>query len=58
MGHDDAVSKVCWRDGRLYSASWDSTVKVCVWICYTPAAIYSKHFVIFSHSLALECIIK
>lgn len=30
MGHDDAVSKICWRDGRLYSASWDSTVKVCI----------------------------
>jgi len=30
MGHDDAVSKICWRDGCLYSASWDSTVKVCV----------------------------
>ncbi|KAM6282415.1 protein FAN isoform 3-T3 [Porphyrio hochstetteri] len=31
MGHDDAVSKICWRDGCLYSASWDSTVKV--WHC-------------------------
>uniref|UniRef100_A0A2K6LBR4 Neutral sphingomyelinase activation associated factor n=1 Tax=Rhinopithecus bieti TaxID=61621 RepID=A0A2K6LBR4_RHIBE len=28
MGHDDAVSKICWHDNRLYSASWDSTVKV------------------------------
>ncbi|MGH0121336.1 UNVERIFIED_CONTAM: hypothetical protein FKN15_032979, partial [Acipenser sinensis] len=28
MGHDDAVSKICWRDNRLYTASWDSTVKV------------------------------
>ncbi|XP_072808031.1 protein FAN isoform X5 [Vicugna pacos] len=28
MGHDDAVSKICWLDSRLYSASWDSTVKV------------------------------
>ncbi|KAF5926276.1 hypothetical protein HPG69_011406 [Diceros bicornis minor] len=26
MGHDDAVSKICWHDNRLYSASWDSTV--------------------------------
>lgn len=28
MGHDDAVSQICWHDDRLYSASWDSTVKV------------------------------
>ncbi|XP_008565172.1 PREDICTED: protein FAN-like [Galeopterus variegatus] len=28
MGHDDAVSKICWHDNRLYTASWDSTVKV------------------------------
>uniref|UniRef100_A0A3Q3NQA1 Neutral sphingomyelinase (N-SMase) activation associated factor n=1 Tax=Labrus bergylta TaxID=56723 RepID=A0A3Q3NQA1_9LABR len=28
MGHDDAVSRVCWFDERLYTASWDSTVKV------------------------------
>ncbi|XP_040597407.1 protein FAN isoform X1 [Mesocricetus auratus] len=28
MGHDDAVSKICWHNNRLYSASWDSTVKV------------------------------
>lgn len=31
MGHDDAVSKLCWHDNRLYTASWDSTVKV--WSC-------------------------
>lgn len=28
MGHDDAVSEMCWFDDRLYTASWDSTVKV------------------------------
>lgn len=28
MGHDDAVSGMCWFDERLYTASWDSTVKV------------------------------
>lgn len=28
MGHDDAVSQMCWFEERLYSASWDSTVKV------------------------------
>uniref|UniRef100_A0A672G2C4 Neutral sphingomyelinase (N-SMase) activation associated factor n=1 Tax=Salarias fasciatus TaxID=181472 RepID=A0A672G2C4_SALFA len=28
MGHDDAVSELCWFDERLYTASWDSTVKV------------------------------
>ncbi|KAM4606320.1 protein FAN isoform 2-T3 [Polymixia lowei] len=28
MGHDDAVSEMCWHDNRLYTASWDSTVKV------------------------------
>uniref|UniRef100_A0A3B4Z7F4 Neutral sphingomyelinase activation associated factor n=1 Tax=Stegastes partitus TaxID=144197 RepID=A0A3B4Z7F4_9TELE len=31
MGHDDAVSDMCWFDDRLYTASWDSTVKV--WQC-------------------------
>uniref|UniRef100_A0A3B4CVZ6 Neutral sphingomyelinase (N-SMase) activation associated factor n=1 Tax=Pygocentrus nattereri TaxID=42514 RepID=A0A3B4CVZ6_PYGNA len=31
MGHDDAVSQVCWRDNQLYTASWDSTIKV--WKC-------------------------
>lgn len=31
MGHDDAVSQVCWREDQLYTASWDSTVKV--WKC-------------------------
>ncbi|KAL1006960.1 hypothetical protein UPYG_G00079710 [Umbra pygmaea] len=31
MGHDDAISKMCWRDNQLYTASWDSTVKV--WQC-------------------------
>ncbi|XP_021111605.1 protein FAN [Heterocephalus glaber] len=28
MGHDDAVSQVRWHGNRLYSASWDATVKV------------------------------
>lgn len=28
MGHDDAVSKMCWFEDKLYTASWDSTVKV------------------------------
>uniref|UniRef100_A0A3Q4AQV8 Uncharacterized protein n=1 Tax=Mola mola TaxID=94237 RepID=A0A3Q4AQV8_MOLML len=27
MGHDDAVSQMCWFDEQLYTASWDSTVK-------------------------------
>ncbi|XP_034776993.2 protein FAN [Acipenser ruthenus] len=40
MGHDDAVSKICWRDNRLYTASWDSTVKV--WSC-TPDDISSNN---------------
>eukprot|EP00064_Thunnus_orientalis_P016373 superscaffoldBa00003231_g16437 len=31
MGHDDAVSEMCWFDDKLYTASWDSTVKV--WQC-------------------------
>uniref|UniRef100_A0A8C7DG45 Neutral sphingomyelinase activation associated factor n=1 Tax=Oncorhynchus kisutch TaxID=8019 RepID=A0A8C7DG45_ONCKI len=31
MGHDDAISKMCWKDNQLYTASWDSTVKV--WQC-------------------------
>ncbi|XP_072898011.1 protein FAN isoform X2 [Hemitrygon akajei] len=33
MGHDDAVSKVCWFSDNLYTSSWDSTVKV--WKCVT-----------------------
>uniref|UniRef100_A0A8C5FPW8 BEACH domain-containing protein n=1 Tax=Gadus morhua TaxID=8049 RepID=A0A8C5FPW8_GADMO len=28
MGHDDAVSQMCWYGDQLYTASWDSTVKV------------------------------
>lgn len=28
MGHDDAVSQMCWFEERLFTASWDSTVKV------------------------------
>ncbi|XP_057253831.1 protein FAN isoform X4 [Pezoporus wallicus] len=40
MGHDDAVSKICWQDGRLYSASWDSTVKV--WHCAPGETLSSK----------------
>ncbi|XP_075870966.1 protein FAN isoform X3 [Nelusetta ayraudi] len=39
MGHDDAVSQMCWFENRLYTASWDSTVKV--WQC--PAASASTH---------------
>ncbi|XP_063249728.1 protein FAN isoform X2 [Prinia subflava] len=44
MGHDDAVSKICWRDGRLFSASWDSTVKV--WHCVPGETLSNKkhHF--------------
>lgn len=33
MGHDDAVSEMCWFDEQLYTASWDSTVKVKVLSC-------------------------
>uniref|UniRef100_A0A8C3Q122 Neutral sphingomyelinase activation associated factor n=1 Tax=Chrysolophus pictus TaxID=9089 RepID=A0A8C3Q122_CHRPC len=40
MGHDDAVSKICWRDGCLYSASWDSTVKV--WKCVPGETLSNK----------------
>uniref|UniRef100_H3CTM5 Neutral sphingomyelinase activation associated factor n=1 Tax=Tetraodon nigroviridis TaxID=99883 RepID=H3CTM5_TETNG len=39
MGHDDAVSQMCWCEERLYSASWDSTVKV--WRC--PSMNSSSH---------------
>ncbi|XP_033368158.1 protein FAN isoform X3 [Parus major] len=44
MGHDDAVSKICWCDGRLFSASWDSTVKV--WHCVPGETVSNKkhHF--------------
>ncbi|XP_031615388.1 protein FAN [Oreochromis aureus] len=39
MGHDDAVSKMCWFENRLYTASWDSTVKV--WECTSDS--FSTH---------------
>ncbi|KAH0617688.1 hypothetical protein JD844_016178 [Phrynosoma platyrhinos] len=41
-GHDDAVSKICWHNNRLYSASWDSTVKV--WHCSPTELGTKKHF--------------
>ncbi|XP_056377981.1 protein FAN isoform X2 [Hyla sarda] len=31
MGHDDAVSQIYWCNNKLFTASWDSTVKV--WSC-------------------------
>uniref|UniRef100_A0A670IJW3 Neutral sphingomyelinase activation associated factor n=1 Tax=Podarcis muralis TaxID=64176 RepID=A0A670IJW3_PODMU len=40
MGHDDAVSKICWHNDRLYSASWDSTVKV--WQCIPADLLGTK----------------
>ncbi|XP_048865845.1 protein FAN isoform X3 [Brienomyrus brachyistius] len=40
MGHDDAVSKVCWKENRLYTASWDSTVKV--WRCVAAEVSSSR----------------
>ncbi|KAM9332459.1 protein FAN [Pholidichthys leucotaenia] len=39
MGHDDAVSEICWFEDRLYTASWDSSVKV--WHC--PSDCSSSH---------------
>lgn len=39
MGHDDAVSKMCWFEDKLYTASWDSTVKV--WECNSDS--FSTH---------------
>uniref|UniRef100_A0A3Q1KA03 Neutral sphingomyelinase (N-SMase) activation associated factor n=1 Tax=Anabas testudineus TaxID=64144 RepID=A0A3Q1KA03_ANATE len=40
MGHDDAVSEMCWSDDRLYTASWDSTVKV--WQCASDGSSSHK----------------
>uniref|UniRef100_A0A8D3CP88 Neutral sphingomyelinase (N-SMase) activation associated factor n=1 Tax=Scophthalmus maximus TaxID=52904 RepID=A0A8D3CP88_SCOMX len=40
MGHDDAVSEMCWFDDRLYTASWDSTVKV--WQCASDGSSSHK----------------
>ncbi|XP_039983407.1 protein FAN [Xiphias gladius] len=40
MGHDDAVSEMCWFDDRLYTASWDSTVKV--WLCASDGSSSHK----------------
>ncbi|XP_074843260.1 protein FAN [Carettochelys insculpta] len=48
MGHDDAISKICWHDNCLYSASWDSTVKV--WRCVPAEVLGTKrhHFELLS----------
>ncbi|KAF3703343.1 Protein FAN Factor associated with neutral sphingomyelinase activation [Channa argus] len=40
MGHDDAVSEICWFNERLYTASWDSTVKV--WQCASDGSSSNK----------------
>uniref|UniRef100_A0A3P8SKA8 Neutral sphingomyelinase activation associated factor n=1 Tax=Amphiprion percula TaxID=161767 RepID=A0A3P8SKA8_AMPPE len=40
MGHDDAVSDMCWFDDRLYTASWDSTIKV--WQCASDSSSSHK----------------
>ncbi|KAA8580940.1 hypothetical protein FQN60_013898 [Etheostoma spectabile] len=40
MGHDDAVSEMCWFDDQLYTASWDSTVKV--WQCASDSSSSHK----------------
>ncbi|XP_028288516.1 protein FAN [Parambassis ranga] len=40
MGHDDAVSEMCWFDERLYTASWDSTVKV--WQCALDSSSHKR----------------
>ncbi|GCC18509.1 hypothetical protein chiPu_0017964 [Chiloscyllium punctatum] len=40
MGHDDAVSKICWYNDHLYTSSWDSTVKV--WKCASADLTNSK----------------
>uniref|UniRef100_A0A3B4A0Z8 Uncharacterized protein n=1 Tax=Periophthalmus magnuspinnatus TaxID=409849 RepID=A0A3B4A0Z8_9GOBI len=42
MGHDDAVSAIRWFDDRLYTASWDSTVKV--WHCASENAQKRSQF--------------
>ncbi|ETE67334.1 Protein FAN [Ophiophagus hannah] len=52
IGHHDAVSKICWHNNRLYSASWDSTIKVGllylmfqVWHCNPTELLNTKkHF--------------
>ncbi|XP_055363996.1 protein FAN isoform X2 [Betta splendens] len=40
MGHDDAVSEIRWFDDRLFTASWDSTVKV--WQCASDGSSSHK----------------
>lgn len=46
MGHDDAVSEMCWFDDRLYTASWDSTVKVpffFIFLFYLQKGIFKRY---------------
>ncbi|KAG9347982.1 hypothetical protein JZ751_004001 [Albula glossodonta] len=59
MGHDDAISKMCWRDNQLYTASWDSTVKV--WRCISADISNNKrsHFELlaeFEHDAGVNTI--
>ncbi|KAM6900625.1 protein FAN [Xenentodon cancila] len=44
MGHDDAVSQMCWFDDRLYTASWDSTIKVWQFACNSSSSHKRSQF--------------
>ncbi|XP_066480107.1 protein FAN isoform X3 [Tiliqua scincoides] len=58
IGHDDAVSKIYWHNNRLYSASWDSTVKV--WHCVPSELVGTrKRFELlteFEHDVSVNTI--
>ncbi|KAG5268463.1 hypothetical protein AALO_G00212870 [Alosa alosa] len=59
MGHDDAISQMCWKDDQLYTASWDSTVKV--WRCVAADVNSNKRsqfelLAEFEHDAGVNCI--
>uniref|UniRef100_A0AC11DFT1 Neutral sphingomyelinase activation associated factor n=1 Tax=Ovis aries TaxID=9940 RepID=A0AC11DFT1_SHEEP len=59
MGHDDAVSKICWHDNRLYSASWDSTVKVWSGVPAEMPCARKQHFELLAeleHDVSVDTI--
>ncbi|KAL9648972.1 hypothetical protein ABK040_008352 [Willaertia magna] len=58
QSHEDAISKVCFKENTLYSASWDSTVKL--WKCNSGSDFNDTPFLTLQdhdspvHSLSVD----